>query len=209
MRSLFWLRLVVRFRFEDIVEGVTMQSEKDSSGTIRRSIIDFKGDMHPQIIVEDNDGKPLDVYYLPERAHIMVDEGQKISAGSTVAETPREATGVSDITGGLPRVTEIFEARKPKDPAVLSEIDGIVEILSEKKRGKRTIIVKNEAGIEREHLVPPGKRFRVHTGDLVKAGQQLVDGPLVPHDILQVSGEEAVQQYLLHEIQSVYRSQRV
>ena len=198
-----------RIRFEDIVEGVTMQSEKDPSGTIRRSIIDFKGDMHPQIIVEDADGKPLDVYYLPERAHIMVDEGQDISAGSTVAETPREASGVSDITGGLPRVTEIFEARKPKDPAVLSEIDGTVEILSEKKRGKRTIIVKNEAGIEREHLVPPGKRFRVHTGDIVKAGQQLVDGPLVPHDILHVSGEEAVQQYLLHEIQSVYRSQRV
>ena len=198
-----------KIRFEDITEGVTMQSEKDPSGTIRRSIIDFKGDMHPQIIIEDSDGKPLDVYYLPERAHIMVAEGEKISAGSTVAETPREATGVSDITGGLPRVTEIFEARKPKDPAVLSEIDGVVEILSEKKRGKRTIIVRSESGIEREHLVPPGKRFRVHTGDHVKAGQQLVDGPLVPHDILDVSGEEAVQQYLLHEIQSVYRSQRV
>ncbi len=198
-----------KIRFEDIVEGVTMQSEKDPSGTIRRSIIDFKGDMHPQIIVEDTDGKPLDVYYLPERAHIMVAEGEKISAGATVAETPREASGVADITGGLPRVTEIFEARKPKDPAVLSEIDGVVEILAEKKRGKRTIIVRSESGIEREHLVPPGKRFRVHTGDHVKAGQQLVDGPLVPHDILDVSGEEAVQQYLLHEIQSVYRSQRV
>ena len=198
-----------KIRYEDISEGVTMQSEKDPSGTIRRSIIDFKGDMHPQIIVEDADGKPLDVYYLPERAHIMVSEGDTISAGSTVAETPREASGVSDITGGLPRVTEIFEARKPKDPAVLSEVDGVVEILTEKKRGKRTIVVRSESGIEREHLVPPGKRFRVHTGDHVKAGQQLVDGPLVPHDILDVSGEEAVQQYLLHEIQSVYRSQRV
>ncbi len=198
-----------RIRFEDIAEGVTMQSEKDPSGTIRRSIIDFKGDMHPQIVVEDEEGKPIDVYYLPERAHIMVTEGKKISAGSTLAEVPREATGVTDITGGLPRVTEIFEARKPKDPAVLAEIDGTVEILAEKKRGKRTIQVRSESGIEREHLVPPGKRFRVHTGDVVKAGQQLVDGPLVPHDILAVSGEEAVQQYLLHEIQSVYRSQRV
>ena len=198
-----------KVRFEDIAEGVTMQSEKDPSGTIRRTIIDFKGDMHPQIIIEDSDGKPLDVYYLPERAHIMVAEGETISAGGAVAEVPREASGVSDITGGLPRVTEIFEARKPKDPAVLSEIDGVVEILSEKKRGKRTIIVRSESGIEREHLVPPGKRFRVHTGDHVKAGQQLVDGPLVPHDILDVSGEEAVQQYLLHEVQSVYRSQRV
>jgi DNA-directed RNA polymerase subunit beta' len=132
-----------------------------------------------------------------------------ISAGSAVAETPREASGVSDITGGLPRVTEIFEARKPKDPAVLAEIDGVVELATEKKRGKRAIIVRNESGLEVEHLVPPGKRFRVHAGDHVKAGSQLVDGPLVPHDILRVSGEEAVQEYLCHEVQQVYRSQRV
>ena len=126
-----------------------------------------------------------------------------------LAKTPREASGITDITGGLPRVTEIFEARKPKDPAVIAEIDGVVEILGEKRRGKRTIIVRSESGIEREHLVPHGKRFLVHSGDIVKAGQALVDGPLVPHDILRISGEEAVQQYLLHEIQSVYRSQRV
>lgn len=198
-----------KVRFEDIVEGETMAIEKEASGTIRKTIIDFKGDMHPQIVIEDADGKPVDVYYLPERANIVVDEGDMISAGSTVAETPREASGISDITGGLPRVTEIFEARKPKDPAVLAEIDGVVEILSEKKRGKRSIIVRSESGIEAEHLVPPGKRFRVHSGDIVTAGQQLVDGPLVPHDILRVSGEEAVQQYLGHEIQQVYRSQRV
>ena len=105
-----------RIRFEDIVEGETVQSEKDSSGTVRRTIIDFKGDMHPQIVIEDADGKPLDVYYLPERANVMVDEGQEISAGSAVAETPRESSGVSDITGGLPRVTEIFEARKTQRP---------------------------------------------------------------------------------------------
>ncbi|MFT5302287.1 MAG: DNA-directed RNA polymerase subunit beta', partial [Mariniblastus sp.] len=198
-----------KVRFEDIIDGETMATEKEASGTIRRTIIDFKGDLHPQIVIEDKDGKPLDVYYLPERANITINEGDMISAGSAVAETPREASGVSDITGGLPRVTEIFEARKPKDPAVLAEIDGVVEILAEKKRGKRSIIVKSESGIEAEHLVPPGKRFRVHTGDIVKAGQQLVDGPLVPHDILRVSGEEAVQQYLGHEIQQVYRSQRV
>lgn len=199
-----------RIRFEDIVEGETMKEEREASGTIRRSIVDFKGDLHPQVVVEDENGTPLDVYYLPERAHILVQEGETVSAGSAIAETPREASGISDITGGLPRVTEVFEARKPKDPAVLSEIDGVVEILNEKKRNKRTIIVRNEqTKIEREHLVPPGKRFRVHSGDFVKAGQQLVDGPLVPHDILDVSGEEAVQEYLLHEVQSVYRSQRV
>src|SRR5690606_13436133 len=136
-------------------------------------------------------------------------EGATISAGTVVAKTPREASGIKDITGGLPRVTEIFEARKPKDPAVIAEVDGHVEILGERRRGKRTIMVRSASGIEREHLVPHGKRFLVHSGDYVRAGQALVDGPLVPHDILRISGEEAVQQYLLHEIQSVYRSQRV
>jgi DNA-directed RNA polymerase subunit beta' len=198
-----------KVRYEDVVEGETMRPEKDPGGNIRRIIIDHKGDLHPQIVLEDADGKTLDVYYLPERAHIEVDEGRMIAAGTVVAKTPREASGIKDITGGLPRVTEIFEARKPKDPAVIAEVDGSVEILGEKRRGKRTIIVKSESGIEREHLVPHGKRFLVHSGDYVRAGQALVDGPLVPHDILRISGEEAVQQYLLHEIQGVYRSQRV
>jgi len=197
-----------KVRYEDIIEGESMMVEREASGTIRRTIIDYK-DLHPQIVIEDETGKPIDVYYLPERANVLVEEGKVVSAGSTLAETPREASGISDITGGLPRVTEIFEARKPKDPAVLAEIDGVVEILSEKKRGKRAIVVRNETGVEVEHLVPPGKRFRVHSGDHVKAGQQLVDGPLVPHDILRVSGEESVQQYLCHEVQQVYRSQRV
>ncbi|MGE3775705.1 MAG: DNA-directed RNA polymerase subunit beta' [Pirellulaceae bacterium] len=198
-----------KVRYEDVVEGETMRLEKDTSGNARRLIVDHKGELHPQVVLEDADGKPLDVYFLPERAHIVVEEGQQISAGTVLAETPREASGITDITGGLPRVTEIFEARKPKDPAVIAEVDGTVEILGEKRRGKRTMVVRSESGIEREHLVPHGKRFLVHSGDFVKAGQALVDGPLVPHDILRISGEEAVQQYLLHEIQSVYRSQRV
>jgi len=198
-----------KVRYEDVVEGETLRIEKDASGNLRRLIMDHKGELHPQIVLEDAEGKPLDVYYLPERAHIVVEEGKIVSAGTVLAKTPREATGITDITGGLPRVTEIFEARKPKDPAVMAEIDGVVEILQEKRRGKRTIIIKSESGIEREHLVPHGKRFLVHSGDHVKAGQALVDGPLVPHDILRISGEEALQQYLVHEIQSVYRSQRV
>ncbi len=198
-----------KVRYEDIVEGETMRMEKDPGGNVRRLIVDHKGELHPQIVLEDADGKPLDVYYLPERAHIEVTEGAQVAAGSVLAKTPREASGITDITGGLPRVTEIFEARKPKDPSVIAEVDGTVEILGEKRRGKRTIIVRSETGIEREHLVPHGKRFLVHSGDTVRAGQALVDGPLVPHDILRVSGEEAVQQYLLHEIQGVYRSQRV
>ncbi len=198
-----------KVRFEDIVEGETMRVEREASGNIRMMIVDHKGDLHPQIVVEDTEGKALDVQYLPERAMIMAKEGAAIKPGTVLAEMPREAGGVSDITGGLPRVTEIFEARKPKDPAVIAEVDGEVEILAERKRGKRTIIVRSESGIEREHLVPHGKHFQVHSGDIVKAGQALVDGPLVPHDILRVSGEEAVQQYLLHEIQQVYQSQKV
>ncbi|MCL4125620.1 UNVERIFIED_CONTAM: hypothetical protein GTU68_060375 [Idotea baltica] len=198
-----------KVRYEDIIEGETMQSEEESSGTIRKTIIDSKKDMHPQIVIEDAEGKPLDVYYLPEKAAITIAEGAMISAGTTVAETPRQTSGISDITGGLPRVTEIFEARKPKDPAILAEIDGVIEILADKKRGKLPMIIRNESGLEVEHLVPPGKTLRVRSGDEVVAGDQLVDGPLVPHDILRVSGEELVQKYLCQEVQQVYRSQKV
>jgi DNA-directed RNA polymerase subunit beta' len=199
-----------KIRYEDLIEGETMRGEKDPSGKIRYVIMEHKGDMHPQLVVEDpKDGKILDFYYMPERAHLEVTEGQIITPGTLVAKTPREASGTQDITGGLPRVTEIFEARKPKDPAVIAEIDGVVELLGEKKRGKRSIVVRSETGIEREHLVSHSKHLRVHAGDVVRAGESLVDGPLVPHDILRISGEEAVQQYLTREIQNVYRSQRV
>ena len=198
-----------KVRFEDIVQNETMRVEVDPSGHVRRTIIEHKGDLHPQVIVEDDNGKILDFYYIPERAGIEVAEGQVVTAGSLLAKTPREVGGTQDITGGLPRVTELFEARRPKEPAVIAEIDGRVELLEEKRRGKRTIIVRNESGIEREHLVPPGRYLRVHGGDRVKAGDPLIEGPLVPHDILRISGEEAVQRYLLREIQNVYRSQRV
>jgi len=198
-----------RVRYEDIIEGETMRLEKDTIGNMRKVISEHKGDLHPQIIIEDASGKILDFYYMPEKANIEVAEGDTIGPGRLLAKTPREVAGTQDITGGLPRVTEIFEARKPKDPAVIAEIDGTVEILGEKRRGKRTIIVRSESGIEREHLVSHGKHLRVHTGDYVRAGEALVDGPLVPHDILRISGEEAVQQYLTREIQNVYRSQRV
>ena len=196
-------------RYEDVIEGETMRQEKDVSGHIRRVITEHKGDLHPQVVLVDADGKILDFYYLPEKAYIEVNEKDAVAPGTLIAKTPREASGTQDITGGLPRVTEIFEARKPKDPAVIAMIDGTVEILSEKKRGKRTIIVRSESGIEREHLVSHGKHLRVHAGDTVRAGESLVDGPLVPHDILSVSGEEEVQRYLVREIQNVYRSQRV
>ncbi len=196
-------------RFEDVVEGKTMRLEADAATGIKRQvIIEHKGDLHPQVIIEDDAGKILGLYPIPEKAHIEVEEGENIIAGTLLAKTPREITRTEDITGGLPRVTEIFEARKPKDPAVMSEIDGIVE-LGEKKRGKRTIIVKGASGMEIEHLVPRGKHLKVHRGDRVKAGSPLVEGPLVLQDMVRICGEEDLQQYMLKEVQNVYRSQNV
>ncbi|NUN48330.1 MAG: DNA-directed RNA polymerase subunit beta' [Candidatus Brocadiae bacterium] len=196
--------------FEDIIKNVTMREELDAkSGVRRKMIIEHKGELHPQVVIKDKEGAILGSYVVPEKAFIEVAQGDEVLQGDLLAKTPREISGTQDITGGLPRVTELFEARKPKDPAVISEIDGTVE-LGEKRRGKRTIIVRNEeSGLEREHLVPHGKHLRVHRGDRVKAGEALVDGPLVPHDILRISGEEAVQVYLLREVQNVYRSQSV
>ncbi|MFM8802738.1 MAG: DNA-directed RNA polymerase subunit beta', partial [Planctomycetia bacterium] len=157
-----------KVRYEDVVEGETLRVEKDPSGHLRRMVMEHKGVYHPQVVLEDESGKILDFYYLPEKAYIEVSPGDTVAAGHILAKTPREASGTQDITGGLPRVTEIFEARKPKDPSVIAEVDGAVEILGEKRRGKRTIIVRSETGIEREHLVPHGKRFLVHSGDHVR-----------------------------------------
>ncbi len=195
--------------YEDLLEGQSIRSETEASGKVRKTVIEHKGDLHPQIVIKDSSGAILDFYYLPERASIEAEEGQTITAGSILAKTPREAGGTQDITGGLPRVTELFEARKPKDPAVVAEIDGEVDLVAEKKRGKRIIKVVGSDGTEQEHIIPHGKQLMVHAKDVVRAGDALVRGPLVPQDILRVSGVDAVQQYFLHEIQNVYRSQRV
>jgi hypothetical protein len=197
-------------RYEDILEGKTFRIERDADTKVQRKVmIEHKGDLHPHLVIEDESGNRLAITPVPEKAYIEVDNGQEVVAGMMLAKTPREVQGTQDITGGLPRVTELFEARRPKDPAVLAEIDGMVE-LGDKRRGKRTIIVKDEdGGLEREHLVPQGKNLRVHRGDHVKAGEALVDGPLVPHDMLSIQGEKAVQNYLLREVQTVYRAQGV
>ncbi len=199
-----------RVRFEDIVEGKTMKLETDAAGIERKFIIEHKGDLHPQVVIEDDSGTPLIYYPIPEKAYIEVDDKVKVKAGTLIAKTPRESEGTQDITGGLPRVTEIFEARRPKEPAIMAEIDGTVELVREMKRGKRTILVKNEeSGITQEHLVPHGKHLKVQSGDRVRAGQPLVEGPLIPHDILRINGEDSLQVYLLREVQGVYRSQNV
>jgi DNA-directed RNA polymerase subunit beta' len=203
-----------KIRFDEIEEGETLRKERDPGGSERWVIMEHKGDLHPQVVIEDDRGQSLAFYYVPEKAHLEVREGQKVSAGTMLAKTPREVGGTQDITGGLPRVTEIFEARRPREPAVMAEIAGIVR-LGEKRKGKRSIIVQavdhqgRPVGEEKDHLVPHGKHLRVHTNDYVREGDPLVDGPLVPHDILRISGIEAVQNYLTREVQSVYRSQRV
>jgi len=197
-------------RFQDIEEGETVRVEEGAKGAAARYVvIEHKGEMHPRVVIEDKSGKILDFHYLPSKARIEVEEGQSVKPGELLARQPREVSGTQDITGGLPRVTEIFEARKPKDPAAMAEISGRVELRTDKRRGKMTIIVRSESGMEREHHVPHDQHLLVHTGDYVDAGDPLTEGPLVLHDILAIRGEEALQQYLLGEIQSVYRGQGV
>ncbi len=196
-----------RIRFEDIVAGETVRTETAGDVSLL-VVIEHKGEMHPRIVIEDNEGKILDFHYLPAKARIEVKEGDQIEAGKMLARQPKEATGSSDIVGGLPRVTEIFEARKPKDAAVMAEVSGSVEIRSDKRKGKMTIIVKSELG-EVEHHVPQDRHLLVHTGDIVSSGDPLIDGPMVPQDILRIRGEESLYQYLLEEVQNVYRAQGV
>jgi len=196
-------------RFVDVVDGETMKIEEERKGQRGKPvIIEHKGDKHPQVIIEDESGKILDVHYLPAKARIEVNEGGKVQAGQLLARQPRGQSGTQDITGGLPRVTEIFEARKPKEPAAMAEISGKVELKSDKRRGKMTITIRSEK-MEKEHHVPRDRHLNVHAGDNVEAGDPLTDGPLVPHDILRIKGEEALQRYLLAEVQNVYRSQNV
>ncbi|MCH2365375.1 MAG: DNA-directed RNA polymerase subunit beta', partial [Planctomycetes bacterium] len=177
--------------YDDIIEGVTMQKELDTvTNKTRYLIIEHKGECHPQIIIKDKAGDSLAVYPIPEKAYIEVEGGQKITPGTLLARSPRAMDKVQDITGGLPRVTEIFEVRKPKNPSVISEIDGVVKLEEEKKRGKFVISVTNEeSGRDPEmHVIPHGKHFRVHTGDIVQAGDSLVDGAVYPADILRIKG---------------------
>ena len=196
--------------YEDIVEGATLKIEKDPVSNLdRRIILEHKGELHPQIIIRAKKGGDIVAAYpVPERAFIQVADGQKIAPGELLAKSPREITGTQDITGGLPRVTEIFEVRKPKNPAVIAEVDGSIE-MGEKKRGKAIINVITDDGEVYEHVVPPGKHFRVTKGDTVIHGQPLTDGDKVPKDILRVEGIAEVQRYLIEEVQGVYLSQNV
>ena len=196
-------------RFQDVIEGETVRAESEGKSETKWIVIEHKGDKHPRIIIDDKEGKILDFHHLPAKARIEVTEGEPIGPGGLLARQPREISGTQDITGGLPRVTEIFEARKPKEPATMAEISGTVELTTDKRRGKMTIIIRSESGMEKEHHVAQDKHLLVHAGDYVIAGTPLIEGPLIPHDILDINGEEDLQRYLLKEIQAVYRQQNV
>ncbi len=201
-------------RLTDVEIGVTArEEEQDSTGRKRLTILDLKGDRHPRIEIVSFDGKTTDGgNNLPSKATLFVREGQTVDRGAVTASIPKAAGSSSDITSGLPRVTEIFEARRPKDPAVMSQIDGVVEVLENKRHGKQIVQVSREINGEtevREHEIPKGKRLSVYTGDEVAKGQPLTDGWRAPQDILAICGEIEVQRYLVEEIQKVYRGQNV
>jgi len=199
-------------RFVDIVEEQTMREELDeSTGRRQMTIIEDKEKkLHPTIEVWDKKkgGERLREFIVPVGAQLTVEDGEKVQAGETLAKISREVYKTRDITGGLPRVAELFEARHPKDPAQVTEIDGEISF-GDIKRGKREVFVTPEQGEQRTYKVPVGKHMRVHQGDKVRAGDRLSEGPINPHDILSIKGPRAVQEYLLNEIQEVYRLQGV
>ena len=199
-----------KVKFHDIIEGVTMKQEVDeATGEEAMVIIDHKEDLHPQIIMHDKHGEVVANYPIPSGAHIVVNESDEIVPGTLIAKTPRKQAKTRDITGGLPRVAELFEARRPKDASEISKIDGIVDF-GASVRGKRCILIKDQvSGLEEEHLIPIGKHVIVFKGDMVKKGQQMTEGPMDPHEILDVCGPQELQEHLVGEVQEVYRLQGV
>ena len=205
-------------KYGDIIEGKTMQEQVDEvTGLSRKVIVEFKGaNFRTRVSIKDSKGKTARItgtnavarYLLPVGANVVVSEGDKVSAGDIVAKIPRETTKTKDITGGLPRVAELFEARKPKEFAVISEIDGTVSYGKDAK-GKRKIIITPEIGEEKEYLIPKGKHVSVQEGDRIQSGEALMDGVHNPHDLLAIKGEKALARYLVDEVQEVYRLQGV
>ena len=199
-------------KFKDIIEGVTVHEETDEvTGLMRLIIVDSPDEKkQPTIEIRNRAGKAVRKYHMPSHAHLMVANGESIGASDVLAKIPRETTKTKDITGGLPRVVELFEARKPRETAVISEIDGTVKHGGIVKGLRKLIIVPEEAGAEpREYSLPRGVHVNVQEGDRVRAGEPLMDGPSNPHDILSVLGEKALHSYLVNEIQEVYRLQGV
>ncbi|CAK8711117.1 MAG: DNA-directed RNA polymerase subunit beta' [Candidatus Electrothrix sp. LOE1_4_5] len=208
-----------RIKYGDVIEGDTMQERVDQvTGKVSRVIIHATTAKHssPRVSLKDGRGRTIKLpngehearYPLPVGSIITIDEGNEVAAGTVVAKIPRETTKTKDITGGLPRVAELFEVRKPKEQAIVTEIDGRISFGKELK-GKRRVVVTPETGEPREYLIPKAKHVTVHEGDYVKAGDALMDGSILPNDILKIKGEEELAQFLVDEIQEVYRLQGV
>jgi DNA-directed RNA polymerase subunit beta' len=197
-------------KFQDLKEGVTMDEETDEVTGQSRLVVKDSPDekKQPRIEIRNAANKILKTYQMPVRANLMVKDGDDVEPGDIIAKIPRETTKTKDITGGLPRVVELFEARRPAETAVMSEIDGIVK-LGPIAKGKRKLIIIGDDGEEREYDIPRGTHINVQEGDRVRAGEALMDGPLNPHDILRVLGMNRLQEYLVNEIQEVYRLQGV
>ncbi len=195
-------------KFQDLKEGKTLEEDIDKvSGQKRLVVKDSDEKQQPRLEIR-NGNKVMKTYQMPIRANLMVEDGQEVEAGDTIAKIPRETTKTKDIVGGLPRVVELFEARRPGETAIMSEINGEVKFGGIAK-GKRKLIITGDDNAEREYDIPRGTHINVQEGDHVKAGEALMDGPLNPHDILRVLGTEALQQYIVNEIQEVYRLQGV
>src|SRR5437867_5841448 len=196
--------------FKDIIDGLTVKEERDeNTGLVRQVITESPEEKwQPQIGIKSDKGKLVKSYLLPSKAHLWVENGEEVYPGSILSKIPRETRKTKDITGGLPRIVELFEARKPKETAVITEIDGFVKY-GGLLRGQRKIEVHNEGGITKEYLLPRGVHINVQEGEYVRAGEALMDGPRNPHDILRVLGEKELQSYLVNEIQEVYRLQGV
>jgi DNA-directed RNA polymerase subunit beta' len=218
-----------RTKFGDVIEGLTMTEQVDEvTGLSRKVIVEYKDrdtELRPRVTIKDSRGHTIKItdpdkkkgdkdegrharYLLPVAANIMVREGEEVHAGDVVAKIPRETTKTKDITGGLPRVAELFEARKPKEFAIIAEIDGQVSFGKDTK-GKRKVVLTPEVGDPKEYLVPKGKHISVHSGDWVQAGEPLMEGSTNPHDLLGIKGEKELAKYLVDEVQEVYRLQGV
>ena len=199
-----------KVKFDNLEQGVNYQVEVDEqTGFQEKVITDSKNKkIIASLIIEDKDGNALRSYTLPVGAHLMVDNGESVESGKTLVKIPRKSGKAGDITGGLPRVTELFEARNPSNPAVVSEVDGVVSF-GKIKRGNREIIVESKTGDIRKYLIKLSNQILVQENDFIKAGMPLSDGAVTPIDILRIQGPSAVQQYLVNEIQDVYRLQGV
>jgi DNA-directed RNA polymerase subunit beta' len=197
-------------KYQDLKEGVTYEEEVDEVTGQSRMVVKDSPDekKQPRLEIKAGAHKVLKTYQMPVRANLMVNDGDDVEPGDVIAKIPRETTKTKDITGGLPRVVELFEARKPGETAVMSEIDGMVK-LGQITKGKRRVIIIGDDGEEREYDIPRGTHINVQEGDRVKAGEALMDGPLNPHDILKVLGVEKLREYIVNEIQEVYRLQGV